>query len=147
MPNVRGGTRVEAAFREIARKLSRSVTLRVGFLEDAKYPGGTSVALVAAVHEFGSSRVPPRPFFRPMIAAKKGEWAAGIATQLKRNDYDVQRTLAIVGMAIKGQLQNAILTVTGPPLAPSTVARKGFDTLLIDTSHMLNSIDYDVSAG
>ena len=60
-------------------------------------------------------------------------------------DYDVSATLNRMGLGIKGQLQKSILDLWAPPLAPSTVRRKGFDKPLIETSHMLNSADFRVN--
>lgn len=139
-----GGKKLEAALAKMAKNLSKPGTLRVGFLENATYPDGTNVAMVAALNDFGTSRTPPRPFFRNMIAAKKGEWPGGIALQLKRNDYDALKALRAVGEAIKGQLVQSIRDTNSPPLAESTIRRKGFSKPLIDTSNMIDSADYEV---
>lgn len=141
-----GGDKLQRALADIARKLGGNKTLRVGFLEGATYPDGTSVPMVAAIQEFGapSRGIPPRPFFRRMIADKSGEWPKALAANLKATNYDVDLTLQRMGAGIKGQLQQSITDLTDPPLASSTIARKGFDKPLIDTGHMLNSVDYEI---
>jgi hypothetical protein len=146
MASLKGGDRLEAALNEIARGLSTAASVDIGFLEGATYPDGTSVPMVAAINEYGRSKVgqPPRPFFRNMIKAKSREWPDAVAALLKANDYDAARTLAKTGDAIKGQLQQSITTFISPGLAPSTIANKGFDKPLVDTGVMLNSIDYRV---
>lgn len=146
MAKISGGDKLESALREMARGLANPATLRIGFLETARYPDGKSVAMIAAVNEFGapSRGQPPRPFFRNMIAAKKGEWPRAISDLLKANEYDAERTLKISGAAIAGQLRQSITDLVSPPLAPSTIRRKGFDKPLIDTGHMLNSVDFEV---
>lgn len=48
-----------------------------------------------------------------------------------------------MGDGIRGQLQTSIRDWTTPPNSPDTIAKKGFNKPLIDTSHMLNSVDYD----
>lgn len=120
--------------------------VKVGFLSGATYPDGTSVALVAAVQEFGSpsNNIPSRPFFRLMIAEKSHGWPDAIALNYKATDGDIPKTLDRMGQGIKGQLQDSIKTMTDPPLAPATLAKKGFATPLIDTGHMLNSVDYEI---
>lgn len=151
MATLSGGEKFVKAMAEIAKKLQNK-SLRVGFLEKAKYPDGTSVALVAATNEFGrkiKTKVgikmqPPRPFFRNMIAEKQGEWPQAIANLLKKNNYDAKKTLELTGHAIKGQLQESITKLTSPPLAPSTIKAKGHSKPLIATGHMLNSVDYEV---
>jgi cobalamin biosynthesis Co2+ chelatase CbiK len=89
--------------------------------------------------------IPARPFFRSMIAQKSGKWASGIARQLKATNYDVDKTLTLTGESIKGQLQQSIRDFSNPPNAKSTVRKKGFNDPLIDTGHMLDSVDYEVS--
>ena len=146
MATVKGGTLLARRLGEIAQKLGSDPTLSVGFLEGATYPDGTSVAMVAAINEFGAParNQPPRPFFRNMIADKSSAWGRAIADLLDETDYDATRTLELVGMGIKGQLQQSIRDLTTPPLKPSTVRRKGFDKPLVDTSVMINSVDYIV---
>ena len=144
MATVRGGEKFERAIADMVAKLGRPAVLRVGFLEKAKYPDGTSVASVAAFNEFGTGTAPPRPFFRNMIAAKQPEWPKAIADGLKRNRLDVDLTLKQTGEAIKGQLQQSIRDTNTPPLAPSTIRCKGFEKPLIETTQMINSVDFDV---
>jgi hypothetical protein len=130
---------------EIARGLAKARTVQVGFLEEARYPNGTQVAAVAAFNEYGSApKRPPRPFFRKMLQDYSGTWAEGIAQALKDNNYDAAAALDLAGATIKGQLQETINEYVGPPLAPATVAKKGFTKQLIDTATMINSVDYKV---
>lgn len=163
MAVIHGGDKLRNALVKLTRNVSNGATLHVGFLSGATYPIRSShsgkrrkrgssksqftpVALVAAVHEFGapSRNIPPRPFMRPLIKEKAKEWPGAIAALLKANSYDAKKTLMLAGEAISGQLRQAIRDVRGPPLKPATVKRKGFATLLIDTAHMINSVDYEV---
>lgn len=146
MARIRGGEKFERRLREIAAAVSRPATVRVGFLEAARYPDGKPVAMIAAIHNYGAPRagIPPRPFFSNMIANKQGEWPAAIAGLLRANDYDAPRALDVAGAAIAGQLRQSIIDTNAPPLAPSTIRRKGFSKPLIETSHMINSIDHEV---
>jgi hypothetical protein len=145
MATISGGDKLERALQEMARQVSKPAALRVGFLGNATYPDGKGVALIAALQEFGTRRMPPRPFFRNMIAAKSSGWAGAIAANLRANNYDAERSLEDVGRAIADQLQMSIRDLTSPPLAASTIARKGFDKPLIETTQMLNSVDYEVT--
>jgi hypothetical protein len=126
---------------------AENAILKVGFLGGASYPDGTSVAMVAAVNEFGapSRGQPPRPFFRNMIADQSPTWGAKAAAILKTNGGDVKATLDVLGQEIQGRLIQSINTLTEPPLAASTIARKGFDKPLIDTSLMVKSVSYEVT--
>jgi hypothetical protein len=145
MATLKGGAKFERAMAELARKIEKPATLRVGFLEGATYPDGTPVAMIAAINEYGRPPVqPPRPFFRRMIDAKKGEWPAAIAGLLRSTDMDAEKTLNLAGAAIEGQLKQSIVDLVSPPLAQSTIDRKGFDKPLIETSLMLKSTGFEV---
>ena len=143
---VTGGTKLDAALAEIATKASSAARVEVGFLENATYPSGEPVAMVAAIQEFGAParNIPPRPFFRGMINEKSGQWPNAVADLLKANDFDAAKTLAQAGDGIAGQLRQSIASFAGEPLAPATVAAKGSSKQLVDTGHMLNSVDYRV---
>lgn len=147
MSRVSGGDKFNKALQDLSKRLSGpGPVVRVGFLSGARYPDGTSVAMVAAIQNFGapSRNIPPRPFFSNMIRDKSRGWAAGILKQLKATNYDADLTLQRVGEGIAGQLRQSIRDFDGVPLKPRTIARKGFDKQLVDTGHMLNSISYEV---
>ena len=88
--------------------------------------------------------IPARPFFRGMIAANKGDWGPQLGKIIKAADYDSSLALGRMGENIKGQLQQSIRDMKSPGNADSTIAKKGFDDPLIDTGHMMNSVDYEV---
>lgn len=142
---LKGGEALVRRLEEMAKKLGDGGTLRVGFLEGATYPDGTPVALVAAVNEFGrpDRNQPPRPFFRGMISEKQKDWPRALGAVAKNTDYDIDKTLGQMGEGIKGQLQESIQQLDSPALSPVTVARKGFDKPLIDSGHLMASVDYE----
>jgi hypothetical protein len=143
---VSGGKGVQRMLAKIGNQLRNPATLRVGFLENAKYPDGKPVAFIAAIQEFGAPRagIPPRPFFRNMIHDKQAEWPKAIKDLILANNYDMTAALDLAGAAIAGQLRQSIIDLWLPPLAESTIERKGFDKPLIETGHMLRSIDHEV---
>jgi hypothetical protein len=161
MATIRGGDKLHRELAKLTVKLRNPGTLSIGFLSGATYPvnakrskrgqkkslaGGIPVAMIAAIQEFGapSRGIPPRPFFRSMIKSKSGEWPRAIANLLKANGYDARRTLMLTGEAIAGQLRQSIKDTNAPPLKPATINRKGHSKPLVDTGHMLASIDYEV---
>jgi hypothetical protein len=141
-----GGSKLSAKLASIAAKVSNATVVNVGFLEGATYPDLTSVPMVAAINEYGSpaQNIPPRPFFRQMIASESGHWAADTAAALKGADFDAAAALGAMGKSVKGELQTSIANFVGAPLSPKTIARKGFDKQLIDTNDMRNSVAYEV---
>lgn len=146
MVAIRGGERLAIALSKLAENLSKPGTLRVGFLEGSTSPDGESIPLRAALNEFGHGNVPPRPFFRNMISAKSDEWPEGLAIALKANNYDAEKALEIAGHAIAGQLQASIKDFTSPPLAQSTIDRKGHSQPLIETGDMIRAVDFEVKS-
>jgi hypothetical protein len=147
MAKVTGGEKAAAAIADIVARAGRTdKLLRVGFLENATYPDGTLVAMVAAIQNYGApaAGIPPRPFFSNMVRRKQAEWAPALGQLLVRNKYDVDKSLKQLAEGIKGQLQDSIQQTNSPPLKPATVKRKGFSKPLIDTGQMLNSVSYEV---
>ena len=176
MAVLRGGDKLADVLKTIGAKASSAKYVQVGFLENSTYPDGTSVPMVAAIQEFGAPKVgiPPRPFFRDMIAAKSKEWPKAIRDLLKDNDFDAAKTLGQVGEGVKGQLQQSIVDLTTPPLSKVTLmlrkmfgnnpdAIRGRDVAearervaagedtdgvsikpLVWTGHLENSVDYQV---
>ena len=140
---LQGADGVAKALEEIAKRMGGG-EVAVGFMDGATYPDGTPVAAVAYWNEFGKEGQPPRPFFRQMIAAESPAWPKKMAALAKATDYDGDKVLALMGEDIKGALQQNINDFQTPGLAPSTIEQKGFAKPLIDTSHMLNSIAYEV---
>lgn len=136
-----GGKALRAKLEEIAKRLNSAGELQVGFFPTATYPDGQSVAVVAAKNEFGvPGEVPARPFFRKTIADHKGEWGDQIGDLLAQTDYDAAAVLEAEGLVIAGQVQKTIRDWTTPPNSAETVARKGFNDPLIDTSLMIRSV-------
>lgn len=147
MVTIRGGDKAERYLRDVLQRLGRGGTLKVGVLSGATYPDGTPVAMAAAANEFGTRTIPARSFMRRTVAEKSDGWADALAKCMAATDNDPQAALALMGEGIKGQVQQTIRDVSGPPLKPATVKRKGFSKPLVDTGNLLNSIDYEVGGG
>ena len=141
-----GGDKMNARLAEIAAKIGKAGSVRVGFLEGATYPDGTSVPMVAAIQEFGApaKNIPPRPFFRNMISKESPQWGDILADQLVSTDYDADLSLSRMGEEIAGELRQSITDTNSPVLSPRTIAAKGFDKPLVDAGHMQSSISFEV---
>lgn len=122
MTVIAGGERLERALREMAAKVKKPGVLEVGFLEDARYPNGINVAMIAAIQEYGAPAkgIPSRPFFRGMIAAKSPAWGNTLGNLLKSAEYDAPKALNVMGDGIKGQLVRSIEDMSSPPNSPVT---------------------------
>lgn len=79
--------------------------------------------MVAALNNFGSpgGGIPPRPFFNKFIEDNSGEWGAQLARLLQGSNFDVEKSLNIMGMGMVGQLKTAIMETNEPPLSPVTL--------------------------
>jgi hypothetical protein len=123
LASVKGGNVLAAKLKATKGKLSPPLAVQVGFLEKAKYPDGTSVAMVAAIQEFGAPKagIPPRPFFRSMIAKNKAAWPKQIAKFIKDNDYNAREALNAMGQVIEGELRQSIVDTMAPTLSQVTL--------------------------
>jgi hypothetical protein len=117
------GSKLAQKLAELSAKLSQAKTVRVGFLENATYPDGTKVAAVAVFQDYGAPRVgiPPRPFFRNMVAQESPTWGASLAAIMKATDSNADRSLTLMGELIAGQLRESIIATLAPPLSPVTL--------------------------
>jgi hypothetical protein len=145
----KGGNKLAKALLDIANKVGDERSLKVGFMEQADYPDGTKVAMIAAIQNFGApaAGIPPRPFFTNMVKEKSPNWGKSLGNLLERNNYDGIKSLELMGEGIKGQLQRSINETNDPPLSPVTVAKKGFSKPLIDTATMIRAVDYMIDDG
>lgn len=99
---------------------------KIGFFAGQNYEDGTPVAYVAAIQEFGSPEngVPPRPFMRPTVEDKKGEWAADIAggmRQVLKGRMTADDVLDAVGAAAAGDIVKTIAAGDFKALSPITL--------------------------
>ncbi|PHM63962.1 phage morphogeneis protein [Xenorhabdus stockiae] len=89
--------------------------------------------------------IPPRPFFRTVLANGKQEWSGVLAKDIKRDGGDVKQAMSRLGERIVDELQSSVLSWAEPPNSPSTVAKKGFNHPLVDTSQLSRSFGYEVN--
>lgn len=116
---------------------------KTGWFETAHYPEGTPVAYVATIHEFGTPRIPARPFMRPAVADHGGEWLEALADGARASlngGPSPEAVLELVTLQAAGNVAEKIQAVTAPPLKPVTVKRKGFAKPLVDTGQMVQSV-------
>ena len=141
-----GGNKLDEFLKDLGKKVAQSASVEVGFMEDATYEDGTPVALVAMIQDYGApaANIPPRPFFRNMIETESGHWGEDLAILLKSTNCNAEQALNLMGEEIAGELQDSINEFDSVPLAPATIASKGFNKQLIDTAHMFRSVDHRV---
>lgn len=149
---------------KVALKELDGVTAKTGWFETEHYPDGTPVAYVAAIQEFGAmvgtkaaasayqsgdapgrpvTFIPPRPFMRPTVAEQGDKWVAQLgegAKDVLAGKSTASKVMEKVAIGAAGDIAKTIRKVTEPPLAKSTIARKGFSKPLIDSGQMARSV-------
>ena len=123
--------------------LIKDKKLEVGFFEVSKYDNGVYVASVASFNEYGTAKIPPRPFFRNAVAKNSKKWNDILTNEL-RNSVDVELAYHRVGEVAKGDIVESIMQTNTPPNSPLTIAKKRSSKPLVDTSFMRSSVNYKV---
>ncbi|MXV35743.1 MULTISPECIES: hypothetical protein [unclassified Saccharibacter] len=158
--SIKGGAKMAAHLKTFQENLGKKKTVKVGFFENATYPDGTSVPMVAATQEFGSpvQNIPARPFMRPAFEENHEQWGKAISGVLKTSNGSMEGALKAAGGAAAEDIRKAIQAVHEPGLAVSTIKARLRDweetgafekdadlqKPLIRTGHMLNSVSYQV---
>lgn len=140
----------DLGFNRIMRDLEKLDGMEVvaGMLKDSgKAENGASYVDIAAWNEYGTRRIPSRPFIRISADTNRQKWAK-IAQQCVNNviDGDSPRDAAQV---IGHRMVEDIRKVFGDksklaPNAPSTIKKKGHDKPLIDTGKLKATVNYRV---
>lgn len=97
---------------------------QAGWFESARYDDGVPVAQVAIYNEYGTSRIPPRPFMRPTVESQKGEWArttGKVVSQVLRGKMSAEQGMTLVAQKAAGDIRQTITQVFEPELSPVTV--------------------------
>lgn len=138
----------DAVLRVVSKRKLGSVS--VGVLGPAANEqhgeGELTTAQIAEIHEFGLG-VPRRSFIL--------DWANENEPAIKKKMADLFRPVllgkrtteqayALFGVWAQGQIQARISAGIDPPLAASTIARKGSSKPLIDTGQLRTSISFKV---
>lgn len=139
----RPGDRLLARLQEIA-KLD-GVTVTVGLQGRGAAAGESTdseLVVIGRAHEFGLG-VPQRAWLRTALARNRKVWTGGLKTALRQvaqNGRAGVRTLRLVGVTMVSDVKSGIAAGPWHPNSPETIAAKGSDKPLIDTSQMLQSV-------
>lgn len=116
-------------------KYNKTTVLEVGIFD-------ADNAKIAYYNEFGTSKIPARPFIRRTIREKKNQLLQMIGRLLKTKD--INQSFAIAGEFLANAMKMKIVNGVFIKNAPSTVRNKGFNKPLIHTGSMVNSIKFKV---
>lgn len=133
----------------IQKRIKKPGTVDVGIIGEGKHESGDStVAGVGYIHEFGMDIIPERSFMRATTKKEKKNIVAlqkKLMKQIRAGDIKVEKALGIIGIFIADKISQAIVKISEPPNAPSTIKKKGSSNPLIDTGQLKNSITYEVN--
>ena len=138
-----------AALKRNAEQLSQKA-LAVGVLPTAGKDKDTGADLIdiATWNEYGTSRIPQRPFMRTAEKQNGEQWlslAEGVAEKIIEGKFAEEQGLEIIGNRMVGDIQKVIGDRSLlAPNAPSTIKRKGSDAPLIDSGNLRQSISFEV---
>jgi hypothetical protein len=156
----KGGEKLQRTLKRMQTGLGTAKGVSVGFLSDKRYPTTYStrvdhrispnrkplhVAQVAFWQQFGTKRIPARPYFTTMIEENSPRWGDSLAHLAKVHNYDARKMMTNMGIGIQAQLVRSIRDWSTPPNAQLTVDIKGFNNPLIDEGIMMNSVEYEVT--
>lgn len=134
---------------------TKGIRLDVGFVgPDAAAKHGDSrltVAIVAAIHEFGAGRIPERSYLRSTFEANQGRYFALIETAVSLSVFGtatVESAVAHIGSVIVADIQQAIRNGISPDLSDETLRKKQAkdqpDTPLVATQQMIDAVTFAV---
>lgn len=123
--------------------------IKVGIQSGDTNSDGQSLAEIAAYNEFGTGRIPARPFLRSSVE-EHNNWTdetERVWNGVINGDVTPQYGAELIGDKAASDIQEKLTAGPWVPNAPSTIARKGSDRPLIDTGELRRSIAYKVTRG
>lgn len=125
--------------------------VNVGFPANGKTEeNGVPLAMVAAVHNFGSPEqgIPERPFLVRAIKSHLQDYKDLNSKTLPlviAGRMSVERALGLLGEMAKGHIQLEITNGDFVPLKPETIRRKGSSVPLIDDGQMRQGVAWELA--
>ncbi len=133
----------------IKNVLKSAAKVLAGIPSDAApYPDGTSVAKVGIAHEYGIG-VPERSFMRSTFKENLPEYkklVEGAVVAAIKGKRKIKNSLGRIGSKVASDIKAKIVAIQEPGNSEATKAKKGSSNPLIDSSHMKNSVTYEVEA-
>jgi len=101
----------------------------------------------AIYNEFGTERIPERPFFRNAVRQNRTKYREGMkiaARKLLAGQETLRGALSKLGIMAQGDIQEEITNLRDPPNTESTIERKGSSNPLIDTGEMRQAVTWRI---
>lgn len=142
-----GLQQAKAAMEEALRKFKTTDFITVGIHEDTgNHPDSLLTnAQVGAFNNFGTDKIPARPWLEPGVRSKDDEYNK-IITNAAADGQTLKQALERVGPVAQAAVQVYMTELKTPPNAASTIAMKGSSNPLIDTGALRQSVNYKVTS-
>lgn len=119
----------------------------VGIPDSAgKHEDGTDLVDIAAANEFGTQRIPSRPFIRGAFQENQRElyrFSERLWNLILQGKMTTHRALGLMGERHQNEIRDYMTALRQPPNAPSTVERKGSSNPLIDEGILRRAITWE----
>lgn len=152
----------DSLLRELAQLRRTKITVGVHANDAQRDEGGSNVQ-IAAVHEFGSGKIPERSFLRATVDGDPSilKFAQDQADSVVHGQMTAERAGERIGILTTDKVKRRIRAGIAPPLKPQTIERKlakgahggGLASMastpavaLIDSGQLINSITYEVKS-
>lgn len=144
-----GGGKMGGIINRLLRAARSKV--EIGWFPAEKYEDGTSVAQVAAIHEYGApaANIPARPMLGPIADQHRSEYQRIAAENIQRfvidREDEVEAALEAFGIKVEGDVKKHITDGNFAPLKQATIDRKGSSKPLIDSATMRDTVSHKVT--
>ena len=129
-------------------KYLQTHAVKVGVLGNGS-ANGISVQDYAIFNEYGTSRMPARPFFRLSVGTANAqneikEYMKQQVEQIIQGGISAQQAYENLGTFVVQKIKKTIASGNFATLNPQTVKKKGHSKPLIDTHSLYESINFEV---
>lgn len=129
-------------------KYLQTHAVKVGVLGNGS-ANGISVQDYAIFNEYGTSRMPARPFFRLSVGTTNAqneikEYMKQQVEQIIQGGMSAQQAYENLGTFIVQKIKKTIASGNFAALNPQTVKKKGHSKQLMDTHSLYESINYEI---
>ena len=129
-------------------KYLQTHAVKVGVLGNGS-ANGISVQDYAIFNEYGTSRIPARPFFRLSVGTANAqdeikEYMKSQVEQIIQGGITGQQAYENLGTFVVQKIKKTIASGNFAALNSQTIKKKGHSKPLMDTHSLYNSINYEI---
>lgn len=140
---------IDRGWKNIVKELTKAKQpfVKVGVLSDAETKDGQNLASIAAYNEFGTSKIPSRPFMAQTFDLNNSQTKRFIDKEYGKvldRKQSIADGLYKIGIFYQEKTQSQISLGKFAPNKPATIKAKGSSKPLIDTGRLRKSINFEV---